>query len=333
MKMTSEELAKLCNVSRATVDRVFNSRGRVNKTTKQKILDMAESVGYRPNYIAQALVKGRTMSIGLVVPGLNNYFFSTLLNAITARAQQSGYITLVALYEGGPVFETKCVRNLLERQVDGIILFSTKKSCESGESVSILREQSVPIVAILNEVDGLPCVSIDYHRAMYDAANYIISKEYKHLIFLCPPLAYEIDSNIYAIRQRLDGFEQAMELHRSEGIAGTIIGTADYMETIDAMSFSRDVKTAILCSSDIYALKILKLLKSKGIHVPLDVGVMGFDDIDVLDYVEPSIATVSIPIARLGEAAVDCLLGQIMNGIVAQGARLPYKIKPGQSIV
>lgn len=330
MKMTSEELAKLCSVSRATVDRVFNNRGRVNDATRHKILDMAESIGYRPNYIAQSLVTGRTMSIGLVVPGLNNYFFSALLNAVTSRAQQSGYVTLTALYEDGPDFEARCVRNLLERQVDGFIVFSTSKS---GESVRILNERNIPAVAILNEAGGLPCVTIDYRRAMFDATNYVVSKGYERLIFLCPPLAYEKDSNIYAIRQRLDGFEQAMEPRRSYGVAGTVIGAADYMETIDAMSFSRDVKTAILCSSDIYALKVVKLLKSKGVHIPLDVGVMGFDDIDVLEYVEPTIATVSIPIARLGEAAADCLLGRIANGNAERGARLPYRIKPGQSIV
>jgi LacI family transcriptional regulator len=330
MKLTSMEFARLCNVSRATVDRVFNGRGRVNEATRRRILDMAESVGYRPNYIAQSLVTGRTRSIGLVVPGLNNYFFSTLLNAVTARAQQRGYITLVALYEDGPDFEAKCVRSLLERQADGLILFSTSKS---GQSVSLLREQGVPAVAILNEAGGLPCVSIDYRRAMYDAANYVISKGYERLLFVCPPLAYEKDSNIHAILQRLEGFEAAMELHRPEGVAGAVIGTANYLEAIDAMSFPGEGKTAILCSSDIYALRIVKLLKSRGIRIPLDVGVMGFDDIDVLDYVEPSLATVSIPIARLGEAAADCLLGQLVNGAEKQSVHLPYTIKPGQSIV
>lgn len=330
MRMTSDGLAKLCNVSRATVDRVFNNRGRVSPATKTKILQTAQSVGYRPNAIAQSLVTGRTMSIGLVVPGLNNYFFSTLLNAVTRRAQEKNYITLVSLYEGKPGFEYRCVQSLMERQVDGVLLFSTSKS---GESVQALKEANVPAVALLNEAGGLPCVGIDYCRAMADAVNYVICKGYTDLIFLCPPLQRERDVNMRAIVRRLDGLRIALDLHRDEGIRCTVIGTEDYMDRLGAMAFPREEKTAILCSSDIYALKAVKLFKSRGVRIPLDVGVMGFDDIDVLDYVEPSIATVAIPIARLGETAVDCLLERIATGNTTLETTLPYNIKPGQSIV
>lgn len=328
MRMTSTGLAKLCGVSRATVDRVFNNRGYVGEETRRKVLEAAEAAGYSPNHVAHSLVTGRTQSIGVVLPGLNNHFFSTLLNAAARRAQQSGYIALVSLYEDGPGFEYKCVQNLADRQADGFILFSTDKE---GSAARLLAERGIPAVAILNEAGSLPFVSIDYCAAMFDAANYAVSKGYEKLVFLCPPLEYEKNSNIFAIRRRLAGFERAMSLHRE--VESLVIGSSDYLERLGGMAFGAGPKTAILCSSDIYALKTLRLLKSRGVRVPYDVGVMGFDGIDVLDYVEPSVATVSIPIERLGEAAVNRLL----DGIEGRGGEgetlLPYRIKPGQSIV
>lgn len=330
MKMTSTDLARLCNVSRATVDRVLNNRGYVSDATRKKVLDAAAATGYSPDPVARSLVTGSTRSIGLVLPGMGNAFFSTLLNAVTRKAQERDYITLFSMYEDRPEFEARCAMSLADRRVDGMILFSTEKS---GESARMLQRRQIPAVAILNEVGGLPCVSIDYRRAMFDATSYAISMGYGRLVFLCPPLAYEVQSNIYAIGQRLLGFQQAVELRGGETVDSVVIGIPDYAERLLAMALPGERKTAVLCSSDIYALQALKLLKSRGIRVPYDVGVMGFDGIDMLDYVEPSLATVAVPIAGLGEAAAEILLDSIESGIAARSSMLPYSIRAGQSIV
>lgn len=327
--MTSRELAKLCDVSRATVDRVFNNRGPVSPATRERILEAARRAGYRPNHVARSLVTGRTRSIGLVVPNLRNAFFSTLLNAVACRARERGHMALLTLYEDRPEYECQCVMDLIERKVDGFILFST---AGTGETEELLRRQGVPTVLVLNEMGGFPCVSIDYRRAAADAVNYMLSKGCDRLVFLCPPLEYGKDRNIDAIRRRLAGFEDALE--RRGDIARYVIGTSDYLPRLDDLLSRPDGgKTAVLCSSDIYALKVMKHLKTRGLRIPGDVGVMGFDGIETLDYVEPTLATVEIPIARLGETAVEYLLGCIENGSSAIGTRIPYTIRPGQSIV
>jgi LacI family transcriptional regulator len=330
MRITSNELSKLCNVSRATVDRVLNNRGKVNDATRKKIIEMAKSVGYRPNYIAQSLATGRTLSIGLVVPSLDNYFFSVLLNSIAQKAQENNYTTLISLYEGSPDFEHECILSLIERQVDGIILFSTSNT---DESAKLLKQNKIPTVLVLNELDGFPCVNIDFDQAMYDATNYVLSKGYQNLIFICPPLEYEKDMNIFAVKQKYNGFLKVLEMHQDQNISHTIIRSADYIAKINKINFRRDLKTAILCSSDIYTLKVMKSLKTKGIHIPLDVGIMGFDGIELLDYLEPSIATVDISISQMGEIATLYLLDIIKNGFSDIDIRVNYVIKPGQSII
>ena len=330
MSVTSIELARMCNVSRATVDRVFNNRGKVNETTRNKIIETAKAVGYHPNYLAQSLVTGRTFSIGLVAPSFHNDFFSILMNAISRESRRLNYITLVSLYEDNPDFEPECIRNLIERKVDGILLFTTSKSERTAE---ILREHKVPVVLLLNELEDFPCVNIDFYQAMLDATNYVISKEYKHLIFFGPPLANEEKMNIFAVKRKLDGFLRALELHRDENIRYTIMGSHEDTDRIQTLRVSRDEKTAILCTSDIYALKIMKSLKTRGLHIPSDVGIMGFDGIEMLDYQEPSVATVEVPIARMGETAVRSLIDLITENSNNEERKLSYKIRPGQSIV
>lgn len=330
MKLTSLELAKLCGVSRATVDRVFNNRGKVQEETRKKIIETANSIGYRPNYIAQSLATGKTLSIGLIVPSLNNYFFSTLLDAIARKAMEYNYIILVSLYENNPDFEYKCISNLIDRQVDGLILFSTSNTTSS---IDLIKQYKVPTVLLLNEVCDLPCVSIDYRQAMYDATNYVISKNYNNLIFLCPPLEHEKDRNIFAIKQRHMGFMESLDLHKDKNITNLVIGSSDYLDKINSIRFDHLSKTAILCSSDIYALEVIRLLKTKGVNIPQDVGVMGFDGIDIISYLEPSVATVSIPIAQVGETAAQHLIDVITKGFSATELTLPYAIKPGNSIV
>lgn len=330
MGMTSTELAKLCHVSRATVDRVFNNRGRVSGATRKRILEAADAAGYCPNAVAQSLVTGRTRSLGVLVPDLNNAFFSALLNAAARRAQGRGYSTLVSLYEDGPEYEYKCALNLLERQADGIVVFSTSKS---GDSLRAAGERNVPAVAMLNEAGGVPCVSVDYRQAMADAANYVIGKGYADLIFLCPPLARAANENMHALLRRLEGLEKAVAMRRGDGAHLTVIDTPDYMDRLGRLSFPREEKTAILCSSDIYAMKAMKLLKTRGVRVPQDIGIMGCDGIEALEYMEPSVATISIPIDRLGETAVDYLLDCIENGKSEIETTLQYRIKPGQSII
>jgi len=327
--MTSNELAALCNVSRATVDRVFNNRGYVKKETREKILKTASIVGYRPNLIAKSLVKGKTDSFGVVIPNLKNYFFSAFLDAVSQKAQESKYMPLVTLSEYDPDLERKCVERLIERQVDGIILFPTSKTEDCAE---ILKSSGIPSVMISNKMDGFDCVRIDYYRAMYDASQYVISRGYQNLVFFCPPLRYEHNRNIFAIKQRRDGFLDAVKNACSD-ISFSVINDAEYISQISGCDFDKNKKSAVLCSSDIYALSLIKTLKTKGIRVPDDIGVMGFDGIDVLDYSDPSIATVKTPIRKLGETAASHIINLIENRFENQSLILPHEIIQGQSII
>ena len=325
MGITSTELARLCNVSRATVDRVFNNRGRVNEETRRRILETAKAAGYRPNPIAQSLATGRSSSIGFAVPSLSNQFFSILVNSATRRAQENGYITLVTLYEDDPRMEKECLASLIERRVDGLIVFSTSKG---GETAAQLALHQVPAVAILNEIQGIPYVGIDFCRAMFDAASHAVAMGFQNLVFLCPPLLYESDRNIDAVRKKHLGFLKALSYHPR--IHGSVLTSLDTLCAQASDGFPP--KTAVLCASDIYALEAFRFFKANGIHMPEDIGLMGFDGLAYLEDLEPSISTVSVPISEIGETAVQALTELIKTGTCSPRTELPHTIRAGESI-
>ena len=330
--MTSTELAKLCYISRATVDRVFNNRGNVNEKTREYILRVAKSVNYRPNYFAKSLVTGKSMTIGLLLPSMVNTFFYDLFQAVSNTAQQSNYAVLASFYEDKPGQEEEGLGRLLDRHIDGILLFSTEKDSTCAET---LRQRNTPAIALMNRLSNIPCVSTDYYRAMKDAVNYVLSKGYRRLLFICPPLEYADSRNMDALVKRYQGYLDAVRQHNSdssESVEPEVIDTSDYLSRIQSISLGAE-KTAFLCSSDIYALRIIKSLKMRGISVPAQAGVMGFDGINILSYLEPTLATVKIMIDRLGIASVQQLVRLIDSGVPPEDLTVPYSIEPGQSIV
>lgn len=330
MGITGTELAKLCKVSRATVDRVLNNRGRVSEKTRQTVLLAAEKFNYRPNYLGMSLSKGKTYCIGIAVPGLRNQFFSMILDFAANAAKSRNYAALVSLYEDDPEHEFASIRSLLDRQVDGLIIFPTG---DPEKTVSLLASSPVPVVTILNRIGTYPCVSPDYMTGMYDAANHAIRAGYTNLIFLCPPLDGRQGLNIDALLLRKEGFIKAIEAAYPTEIKQHIISGYDYIDEIISLRGGHNGKTAVLCSSDIYALELMQTLPQRGLDVPGDIGIMGFDGLEMLKYIRPSLTTVSVHVAMIGKNAADHLIDMINNGHSITPFYIPHMISAGETIV
>lgn len=330
MAVTTKDIAEACDVSRGTVDRALNDRPGINDKTKQKVLEVAKEMGYRPHYIARSLVKGRTMTLGLVVFDLHNRFFAQLVDAIETYARSLNYFVYLTLTEIDQNIEKDCLNHLVDRRVDGVIMCPVNGGWEYEE---YLNKLEIPIVTMGNRLsDKFTHVGINDKQAMKDAVSYIIKKNYNDLIYFSPPLIYLGKTNVYAPEQRYLGFREAVQ-EADEDISSFTIEQKNFTGILDKMKFTAEDKTAILCSSDSYALKVLNYLKDREIKVPEEVGLMGFDNIDVLDYVEPSLATVAYPIKEMGQTAVDCLLQEIEDDEKEpQQIRLEHEIIEGESL-
>lgn len=328
MAVTTKEIAKICGISRGTVDRALNGKGRISPATKEKILAVAKELGYRKDMLARGLVKGKTMYIGVSVFDIRNHYFSQMVNAIELEANSKGYFINITLHEKSPEKEIQLLNSLVDRRVDGILICPVNKGVEFER---FLKSLPVPVVVIGNFVSpDLSFVGIDEKQASMDAVSLLLAKGYKRIIFVCPPLADRENENIYTHEQRTLGFvERTLDNAQVEAI---VLSTWNYLEELDSILPSSGKKTALFCSGDIYALQTLSYLRKRGIRVPEDVGLMGFDNIDMLEFITPSLTTISNEIETVGRTAVDTLV-ELMNGEETPTQKLiPHNIVQGESV-
>jgi len=321
MEITTKDIARICGVSRGTVDRAINDRPGINPATKEKILSLIKEVGYRPDHLARSLAKGKTYTIGVIVFDLYNRFFSQLVNTIESKAHESEYFISLAITDKDPVKERLCIEHFVSRKVDGIILMTVQKGRAFEQ---YLKSINTPLVTIINKIsNSWTFVGIDDLLATRDAVDFLAGRGYKNIVYISPPLGHKDSRNIYALEQRLAGYREGLK-DFGPGIEPAVLRTGDFEIIYRTLKEKlRKGKTALLLSADIYALEALSFLKTKGIRVPGDVGIMGFDNIDVLRYVTPQLSTVSYHIEEIGRAAVDCLIKQVKK---TSSARQPDMI-------
>jgi len=305
MAVTTNDLARLCNVSRTTVIRALNDTGRINAETKKRILETAKAQGYRPDLLARGLAKARTFTIGVVVLDVMNQHFAQILNAVENCAVEQNYGVNILLHRQDPELERELVQRLLDYHVDGILLSSVNKS---EDYARFLREVPTPVVTIDNRVaDGIPFVGIRNREALREVTRKAIRKGYREIVFVCPPFALS-QLNLYTHEERLAGFEEAFA---AEGLpVGKVIRSADYFEACEAC-LTPNGGTAFICSGDIFALDLMKYFRKKGIAAGVDYGLAGFDGVDILDYVTPQIDTVDNGDTCVARSAVDMLFSLI----------------------
>jgi len=303
MAITIKDLARLCGVSVGTVDRALRDREGISRATRERILATAREHGYKPNIVARALKTRRTWDVGLIVHDLENEFFAELVNAIQETAWKKGYFIQIAVSRRDPERERTALEHMAGRNVDGILLFPT--SVDPGFD-SFLRSLGRPVVTIANRVSPVwPFVGLTDRAIMREATRQIISRGYRRLAYVGPLDAFPARINLYEIQERWAGLQEAAG--ESPGVQAMLLSRADYVEQVRRLDLAA-ARTAVVCASDIFALEILTDLRTRGVHVPRDAGIMGFDSIDALRYISPRLSTVEYPIQRMGEAAFSLLV-------------------------
>lgn len=308
MSITVNQIAEKCGVSRTTVLRALNNRGSVGKETREKVLSVAKEYHYRPNLLARSLNHGRTMSLGVVTINVENMYFVQSLNIINKEADKKGYFTNIVVCDENLEWERKLIQGLADRQMEGLLISPINKGREFEEFLLSLH---IPIVCIGNRVsDSITTVQVNEMEAAREAVDLIVSKGYERIVFVCPPLAVEKEQNIYVHEQRLLGFQMAAGKY--EGLVSSVIGTQEYLSEIRNLLLAHSGrKTAFLCSGDSYALNVMRWGNQNGMSIPRDFGLMGFDNINVLDFVLPKLTTVSTNLEGVAATAVTELLQQI----------------------
>lgn len=315
-RMTKKEISQACGVSRITLDRVLGNKPGVGEETRAHILAFLQTNGYRENRLAQSLVRGRSRSFGIIVFDLGNTFYAQLVNAFQRAAQEAGYVNYIMLSNKDQQREKALLEDLLARQVDGIVLNSAVKEPDYG---AYLLGQGTPILSVMNQIaQDLPLLGFDECASMRELVRYALDQGYRRFYYVCPPLARASASNMDSLLRRKQGFDE--EIAACPEAEAMILGSSGYLDTLLKVDYRQGPRPCILCTSDVYAVEIHRVLMEIGMEAPRDYAIAGYDNIPLLHSFQPRLTTVSLHISELGAKAAQLLIQ------AANGEPLPKKI-------
>jgi LacI family transcriptional regulator, repressor for deo operon, udp, cdd, tsx, nupC, and nupG len=305
VRIRLREVAQRAGVSEATVSRVVNERPGVNEATRQQVQRVVEELGYEPPGIVGRGVAGL---VAVVVPELDNPIFPSFAQAIESRLAIDGYMAVVCSATRDGVREQDFIDVLLNRNAAGIVVVSGRNANSEAdhESYRLLAARGFPLVLVNGAVDGVdaPFVSCDDRYAAELAVRHLVSLGHERIGCVLGPPRY------VPAQRRLEGFEAAMK-----EVTGDL--DADFVEAsvfsvegghVAARRLLRREVTAIVASSDLMALGIIRAAREDGRSVPEEISVVGYDDSPLMAFTDPPLTTVRQPVRAMSETAVRALL-------------------------
>lgn len=303
------DVARMANVSTATVSRVISNAGTVKKETAEKVLEAIKKLNYQPNMLARQLRRSETKTIIVVVPDITNTLFSSVLRGIESVAIENGYQVLLGDARNNVETETSYLTILGQKKADGLILLTARTDQKILEELS----QDYPVVLACEYYEGtkLPSVSIDNVSSARKATEYLISLKHKRIGHISGPL------NVVVGRDRCKGFHQAMAKH-GLSVDPSLVQEGEFsfesgFNLMMKFLSLEEPPTAIFAGNDEMAMGAVKAATSKGYRVPEDLSVVGFDDIKFASIFEPALTTIVQPTFDMGQKAMHLLLRLINN--------------------
>lgn len=306
MPISIKDIAKVAGVSHTTVSRALRGSSLISDETTKRIQETALALGYFPNAAAQSLKTNRSQALGVIVSNIDDPYFSEILQGIEEIAQGSHYSLFIAASQRDSERESAIVRAMRQHRVDGIIICSTPFSSQRSQQLS---KYGIPIVMINNQAAEEYRYSI-YHDDI-DGSRQVT----RHLIELGHrKIAYLGNSSSGRTTQdRLAGFRyemQAAGLPLSDEYIFELPGSESEKATLAVDHFLRLATrpTAIVCFNDMLAIGVLKALQQRGVRVPEEISITGFDNIVFSNYTNPSLTTFDQPKRFIGQKAAELIL-------------------------
>lgn len=300
-RVTLKDVAKAAGVSVASASYALNGTGSVGDQTREYILDVAGRLGYRPNQAAKAMKTGRTGAIGLVVPDLTNPFFPSLAQVIIQTARQHGYSVFLTDTEGSPDQERQSISLLADRGVDGLIWFPIADT----DTVGAIAE-GVPIVVLDRNLTEYDVVQADYAAGGELAAAHLVAAGHRNIGVIAGPAAAS------SARQRADAAVDYIKRHAALAWCVNNAFSLD-IEPAVVEALESGGATAVFAGADLIAIGAIRHLQSKGVRVPQDVSVVGFDDIPWAQLNTPALTTIEMPVEEMAVEAVEALLRRMAH--------------------
>ncbi len=314
--VTIKDIAKKLNLSYSTVSRALNSSSLVNEKTMKRIQEEARKMGYTPNALARGLVLKKSGIIGMIIPDITNPFFPALARGAEDRAVEQGYNLLVCNTDWNISLETRHLKLIEEKKVDGLILSSINLENKYLETII---EKGYPLVFVSRLYPGVDAnfVGMDTRHGGYLAGRHLVELGHKNIAFIGGKFS------IGSVQGRFLGFlkalkEAGIEFDSSLAVEGEFNIESGYAKALELFKSNRDI-TAVFAANDLVAIGVMKAVRELGLSVPDDVSVIGYDDIFISSIPGVELTTVFQEKRKMGELAVDLLLDEIKSSFGESG--------------
>ena len=334
MRMTLKKIGELTDVSVACVSNIINGKtAEYSKETIERVQSVVEKYHYRPNSIAKSMVTKSTMTLGLVLPDINNPYYPELAKGVEAKAFELGYNVIYLNSDEDAKKEKEIFDLLVQKMVDGIIFIPSVNSIENKK---VIEDLPVPLVMVDRYIDvkvrGGEIIADDYLGARI-ATKHLIENGHKNIWFLSGDRLHGIGSD------RARGYlDELKENHLSEQKENMMIGNYSVefgYEIVTKLWKEQRFCDAIFACSDMIAIGAVQALKDLGVSVPTDVSIVGYDDIYMSRYIDPALTTIYQPKYNMGAEAAKMLIELINskdNRIVERKKVLKPKLVKRNSV-
>ncbi len=330
--LTLRDVSEASGVSEMTVSRVLRNRGDVSEATRAKVLETAKTLGYVPNQIAGALASSRVNLVAVIIPSLSNMVFPEVMTGISEVLDDTPLQPVVGVTNYSPEREEKVLFEMLSWRPSGIIIAGLE---HSDASRAMLAASGIPVVEIM-DVDGQPIdavVGISHRRAGREMAKAIVKAGYQRIGFLGTKMPLD-----HRARKRFEGFTETLAKN------GLEVADQEFYSGGSALLKGREMTQAILertpdldflyYSNDMIGAGGLLYLLDKGLRVPEDIGLAGFNAVELLDGLPMRLATMDAARIEIGRAAAEIVARRASGEETETGQRIELtpKLEPGQTL-
>ena len=328
---TQSDIAQLAGVSRATVSYVLNERAsgpiKVTEITRQRVIRVAKEIGYEPNASARSLRLNITCNIGITLPDLKNPHMQEILSGASMEVQLQGFNLMLVSTEMQPEYEKTSIRELLRSRIDGLILLPTFVNIFE-EEFKLLANHKRPIVVAGNyyeQYQNLDAVVPGHDEGARIMMKHLIDLGHRRIGFINgvrrKPLGTErLNHYLHSLREA--GIAPDEELVTESGVT-----YQDGYQAAQTLLDRQPRPTAILAMNDLLAVGAMHAIYERGLRIPLDVSVAGFDDSDYSAYLNPALTTLNVDARRIGRECVRLVVRRIENpDRPHEQIRIPYQL-------
>jgi DNA-binding LacI/PurR family transcriptional regulator len=301
--MSLEEVARQAKVSTATVSRVLNNASVVKNSTRARVLKVVEALNYHPNLHARSLARGKSRSIGVIVSNIENPFFLDIYKAVEVRAHAQGFDVIMANTGYRSTQLVTSIRLMIGRRVAGIAAIVSEMD---PELINELTGNSIPVVFydVGAPRANITNIRVNYRRGMETLADYLYSLGHRRLGFVGH------HATLGPIHERANVLIESVARYPD-----VIVQTAADEDALEggrratrALLSANPRLTAIVCVNDFMAVGALREIRDRGLRVPEDISVTGFDNIKLAQFCYPALTSVHIPRDQIGQIVCDALL-------------------------